>query len=153
VATGAGGGDGGGPVAAASGDGQGRGRSVARAVWRGEGGAVVHSGGGRLEAKNGDGGSELGHGGHGDPAQGSGTPAASKASKARAREREGVGEDVGARSYGRGGLTRWERQRRRELHSVAAMAAFVRAARERERGAGNEREWREWRGHSAPNSS
>jgi hypothetical protein len=68
--------------------------------------------------------------GHGDPAQGSGTPAASKASKARAQEGEGVGEDVGARSCGRGGLTRRKQQRRRELHSVAAMAVFVRAARE-----------------------
>jgi hypothetical protein len=46
---------------------------------------VVHSGGGKSEAKNRGGGSELGHG---DLAQGSGTPAASKASKACAWERE-----------------------------------------------------------------
>jgi hypothetical protein len=64
------------------------------------------------------GGSELGHGGQGDLAQGSGTLAASKTSKARAREGEGVGKDVGACSCDRGGLKRWVWQRRRELCSL-----------------------------------
>jgi hypothetical protein len=70
----------------------------------------------RLE--NDGGGSELGRGGHGEPAQGSGAPATSKTSKVRAREGEGVGEDGGARSCSRGGLKCREQQRRRKLRSL-----------------------------------
>jgi hypothetical protein len=97
---------------------------------------VVRSGRGRPEAKNRGGGSELGHGGHGDLAQGSGTPAASKASKARAWEGEGVGEDVGARNCGRGSLTCREWQRRRELSLPASMAKRALACAGREGGRG-----------------
>jgi hypothetical protein len=66
-------------------------REAREVVWwlvRAEGGRRLGIGGG----------SELGHGVHGDLAQGSGAPAASKASKARAWEGERVGEDVGAYS-------------------------------------------------------
>jgi hypothetical protein len=97
---------------------RGRGRGTSRAVQGDQGGVVVHSGGWRPETRKSHGGSELGHGGHSDLAQGSGAPVVSKPSKACAWEGEGVSEVGGAHSCDRDGLKHQERQRRRELCSL-----------------------------------